>query len=206
MGCSIQRECQQLTVLSSNALCACSANVIRHRPRTQSSRKPMQDRCRSVCVSSQHACRDKESGIAKGDGTVTFLLRPSVRIATTIMHGRPLRPGGAPEMTVQEAEYQMKGDFVAKKKNNSKAKKDGAAAGGKGAKGKGGAKGGKPVQSQKDRLLSWGGFDDVHKASEARSVCFVELCRSAATQYGYLQMRTDLSLPNRAAFGLWHSL
>jgi hypothetical protein len=117
--------------------------------------------CCMWLASAQEACcmcRDKETGITKGDGTVAFLLRPSVRLALTIMHGRPLRPGGAPDMSVTEAEFQMKGDFVANKKKQG---------GGGNKAGKG-----KNVPSQKDRLLSWSGFDDVHKASEVRAGLF----------------------------------
>lgn len=99
------------------------------------------------------ACRDKKTGLLKGDGLVTFLLRPSVRIATTIMHERPLRPGGAQAMHVQEAHFEMKGDYVAPRGKG----------GGKGAKG---AKGKKKAASQKDKVLGWSGFDDTHKASE----------------------------------------
>jgi hypothetical protein len=96
----------------------------------------------------------------KGDGLVTFLLQPSVRIAKTIMHGRPLRPGGHPDMAIQEAEFKMKGDFVSNKPKGSGKK------GGKG--GKGGDVKGKSTR-QVDKLLSWSGYDDAHKASEVRS-------------------------------------
>jgi hypothetical protein len=100
--------------------------------------------------------RDKKTGMMKGDGTVTFLLKPSVRLATTLMDGRPLRPGTTPIMRVQEAKFQLKGDFVAKKKQS-----------GAKAVGKGGGKGGnKKVVSQQEKLLSWSGYDDSHKASE----------------------------------------
>lgn len=94
----------------------------------------------------------------KGDGTVTFLLKPSVRLATTLMDGRPLRPGTTPMMRVQEAKFQLKGDFVAKRKQS------GGKAGGKG----GGRGGNKKVVSQQEKLLSWSGYDDSHKASEVR--------------------------------------
>ena len=90
----------------------------------------------------------------KGDGVVTFLLKPSVRIAETIMHGRPLRPGAGPNMTVQEAKFQPKGEYQPKRKP----------AGNKGAKGK------KKGPSQAEKLLSWSGFDDTHKASEVTVV------------------------------------
>ena len=122
----------------------------------------------------------------KGDGTVTFLLRPSVRIATMIMAGRPLRPGAGPDMSVQEAHFEMKGDFVAKKKQKASGGGGGSSAGvksgagGKGGKAGKGAKGkSKPVVSQKDKVLSWSGFDDTYKASEVRpraAQCTVHGC------------------------------
>ena len=112
----------------------------------------------------------------KGDGTVTFLLRPSVRIATMIMAGRPLRPGAGPDMSVQEAQFEKKGDFVARKKQKAGGGGGGSSgagvksgAGGKGGKaGKGAKSKSKPVVSQKDKVLSWSGFDDTYKASEVR--------------------------------------
>jgi HIV Tat-specific factor 1 len=103
--------------------------------------------------------RDKATGLMKGDGLVTFLLQPSVRIAKTIMHDRPLRLGGHPKMAIQEAEFKMKGDFVSSKpQTNSKN-------GGKGGKGN---RAKELRNRQLDKVLSWSGFDDTHKACEVR--------------------------------------
>ena len=71
-------------------------------------------------------------------------------------------------MGVDEAQFEVKADSDASKAPDKAAAQKG---GGKGP-GKGGgkgAKGGPPkskVQSQKDKLLSWSGFDDTYKASE----------------------------------------
>lgn len=115
-------------------------------------------------------CRDKETGMVKGDALVTFLQRPSVSLACTLMHGRALRPlrGGRP-MSVQEAQFEPKGDSAATAAAASMGASKGAqnnstktgAKGGAGTKGKG-----KKGLSQVDRALGWGGFDDKQKASE----------------------------------------
>jgi HIV Tat-specific factor 1 len=119
-------------------------------------------------------CRDKETGMMKGDALITFLQRPSVSLACTLMHGRPLRPlkGGRP-MSVQEAKFEPKVDAAAagavpKGGQNNSAKKGGK--GGVSAKGTS-----KKAPSQIDKALGWGGFDDKHKASE---VCNLMLCTS----------------------------
>ena len=121
---------------------------------------------------------------------MTFLLKPSVRIATTIMHGRPLRPGGAPDMTVQEAQFEMKGEFDAKKKSERKSESQ-----------KKGGKGKKPVVSQKEKLLSWSGFDDTHKASE---VC--KCCQCAAREQGTPKVHSSIffvAAPMATVYRVW---
>lgn len=116
-------------------------------------------------------CRDKETGLMKGDALVTFLQRPSVSLACTLMHGRALRPlkGGRP-MSVQEAQFEPKADSAAATAATVAAT-SGASKGGQSNNtkkgGKGGGKGkGKKAPSQVDRVLGWGGFDDKQKATE----------------------------------------
>lgn len=121
-------------------------------------------------------CRDKESGVLKGDGLITFLQRPSVNIAVKVMHGRPLRPGDGACMSVQEASFgsQPPGGSVAGAPGGGPANGEAKApAGGSKPKGGGAAKGKKPTGAkkgavQKEKLLGWGGYDDTHKATEVR--------------------------------------
>jgi HIV Tat-specific factor 1 len=119
-------------------------------------------------------CRDKETGMMKGDALVTFLQRPSVSLACTLMHGRAFRPlrGGRP-MVVQEAQFEPKGDSAAASGAAAPAASKGAQSNSaaKGSRGGGSSKGkGKKAPSQAARALGWGGFDDKHKATEVRTV------------------------------------
>lgn len=92
--------------------------------------------------------RDRQSGIPKGDGLVTYLKEPSVLLALQILDGAHFRPGMAKAMTVTKAKFEQKGEqFLAKKApNRSKKKKKGATA--------------------VDKALGWDGFDDRAKPTE----------------------------------------
>ncbi|GMH38337.1 hypothetical protein BSKO_06221 [Bryopsis sp. KO-2023] len=90
--------------------------------------------------------RDKATGMVKGDGLVTYLKRPSVELAINILDKTPFRPNMGMLMKVQEARFQVKGDFKprpSKKKKKPKGKKD-----------------------RQANLLGWGGFDDRLSASK----------------------------------------
>lgn len=109
----------------------------------------------------------------KGDALVTFLQRPSVSLALTLMHGRALRPlcGGRP-MSVQEAKFEPKGDAATAAANTSSAPKPGNSSGvKKGPKGGAGKGKGKKAPSQAAQALGWGGFDDKQKATEVSILC-----------------------------------
>lgn len=67
--------------------------------------------------------RDKASGMLKGDGLVTYLKRPSVELATNILDGTPFRPGMAVNMKVQEARFELKGEYKPPTKPKKKPKK-----------------------------------------------------------------------------------
>ncbi|KAK3237486.1 hypothetical protein CYMTET_52441 [Cymbomonas tetramitiformis] len=84
--------------------------------------------------------RDKQTNELKGDGLVTYLRIPSVELACTILDGSPLRPDLSQTMTVSEAKFEQKGDYVQKKsdKNNKKQK-----------------------IAKQEKTLGWGGFDDL---------------------------------------------
>lgn len=69
--------------------------------------------------------RDKESGMAKGDGLVTYLKRPSVELAINILSGTPFRDDMVQKMTIQEAKFEIKGNVKQSKKPNKKKKKVG---------------------------------------------------------------------------------
>lgn len=101
-----------------------------------------------VFMRALHCCRDNKTGLMKGDALITFLQGPSVKLAMTVMDGRQLRPGEGPPMVVQEAQFEQKGSFVAKKRGKKTSKKK--------------------VLEQQERLLNWDGFDDQRKASEVR--------------------------------------
>lgn len=71
-----------------------------------------------------------------------------VVLALQILDGAPFRPDMSKTMTVQRAHFQMHGDqFIPRKKPKKKKKKAGAAL---------------------DKMLGWGGFDDVRKATDVR--------------------------------------
>jgi len=52
----------------------------------------------------------------KGDGLVTYLKEASVQLACTILDGAAFRPSMASKMSVTAAHFELKGDFVAKKR------------------------------------------------------------------------------------------
>ncbi|KAF6258235.1 hypothetical protein COO60DRAFT_1701416 [Scenedesmus sp. NREL 46B-D3] len=115
--------------------------------------------------------KDRESGMLKGDGLVTYLKEPSVGLACQILDGAPLRSVGPP-LSVTIARFEMKGqqykdkiDGAAKPAAGKKASK-GSGGGGRGGRGGGkGGRGGKKKQfsqaEKQARKLGWGGFDDV---------------------------------------------
>ena len=86
--------------------------------------------------------RHKETGELKGDGLVTYLKEPSVQLACTILDGAPFRHTMGTNMTVTPAKFEMKGDFVAKKRSGSKKRKA-------------------AVIAKQEAELGWGGFDDT---------------------------------------------
>ncbi|WIA20083.1 hypothetical protein OEZ85_005943 [Tetradesmus obliquus] len=117
--------------------------------------------------------RDRESGMLKGDGLVTYLKEPSVDIACQILDGAPLRAVGPP-LSVTVARFEMKGQQYKDKKGGGGS--NASKGGGNASKGSGGGRGGGRVggkggrggkkkqfsQAEKQaRKLGWGGFDDV---------------------------------------------
>ncbi|KAL3133307.1 hypothetical protein ABBQ38_007186 [Trebouxia sp. C0009 RCD-2024] len=92
--------------------------------------------------------RDRESGMPKGDGLVTYLKDPSVELALNILDGAPFREDPKQVIHVQRAKFEQKGqDYVPKKKPKSKKKAAG-------------------VLSKQEKDLGWGGFDDKLAANK----------------------------------------
>ncbi|KAK1288470.1 hypothetical protein QJS10_CPB19g00731 [Acorus calamus] len=93
---------------------------------------------------------DRETGRQKGDALVSYLKEPSVDLAIKILDGTPLRPGGKIVMSVTRAKFEQKGDtFRAKQVDKKKKKKS------------------KRVE---DKILGWGGHDDVKVTIPAQIV------------------------------------
>lgn len=104
--------------------------------------------------------RDKETGQVKGDALVTYLRQPSVQLATTLLDGAAFRDGVASFekssdgetndddasktfiMSVTEAKFKVKGDFVQKKDGSKKRKAS-------------------VLKKQAQQALDWGGHDDA---------------------------------------------
>ena len=65
--------------------------------------------------------RDEETGLPKGDGTVTYLKKPSVQLARLILHGVPFREGEASRrLKITEAKFQQKGKVYRAKEKEGK--------------------------------------------------------------------------------------
>mmetsp|Transcript_7974 Transcript_7974/g.13825 ORF Transcript_7974/g.13825 Transcript_7974/m.13825 type:complete len:472 (-) Transcript_7974:379-1794(-) len=93
---------------------------------------------------------DRATGLAKGDGLVTYLRTPSVDLAVNLLDDAPFRPEMTQRMTVKVAEFEMKGDKFVSKKENGRMKKQ------------------KVMKQEKD--LGWGGFDDSVKKEKCTVV------------------------------------
>lgn len=88
---------------------------------------------------------NKETGELKGDGLVTYLKEPSVKLAIDILDGAPLRPGSDLLMHVTEAKFEQKGDKYQARDASAKRKRK------------------QVVQMQERKALGWKGFDDKVK-------------------------------------------
>lgn len=91
------------------------------------------------------------SGLPKGDGLVTYLVRASVDQACTLLDGVPLRVGDAQVMSVSPAQFNR----TEEKGMESKAQ---------------GTKRAKKVKPAQAKELGWGGFDDDSKPEETTVV------------------------------------
>ena len=72
-----------------------------------------------------------------------YVKEPSVQLACTILDGAEFRPGNSrTRMKVSEAQFEMKGEYVAKKRGGSKKRKA-------------------AILAKQEAALNWGGFDDT---------------------------------------------
>ncbi|KAG2438123.1 hypothetical protein HXX76_005732 [Chlamydomonas incerta] len=85
--------------------------------------------------------RDKDTGDLKGDALVSYLKEPSVDLACQFLNGSYFRAGMGHTMTVEKAQFQMKGEKYVGKSTNKKDKR-------------------KQLAALEQRALGWGGFDD----------------------------------------------
>ncbi|KAG2450736.1 hypothetical protein HYH02_004574 [Chlamydomonas schloesseri] len=85
--------------------------------------------------------RDKETGELKGDALVSYLKEPSVDLACQFLNGSYFRAGMGSTMTVEKAQFQMKGEQYVGKSTNKRDKK-------------------KQLAALEARALGWAGFDD----------------------------------------------
>ena len=115
--------------------------------------------------------RDKTTGEPKGDGLVTYLKQPSVQLACTILDGAEFRHGCGTTMTVSEAQFEMKGEYVAKKRGGSKKRKAAALA-------------------KQEAALNWGGFDDTK--DRKKTTVILKHMFTLDEMFGDQEFRTEL--------------
>ena len=115
--------------------------------------------------------RDKETNALKGDGLVTYLKEPSVQLACTILDGAPFRHTMGTNMTVTAAKFEMKGDFVAKKRQGGKKRKAAAIA-------------------KQEAELGWGGFDDTK--DRKKTTVIIKHMFTLDEMFGDLNFRVEL--------------
>lgn len=68
----------------------------------------------AVCM--DVASRSQTTGLLKGDALVTYMKRPSVELAITILNGTPFRSDMKQTMSIQEAKFELRGEYRNKKK------------------------------------------------------------------------------------------